>query len=127
MTLKNSRSIFYLFTAMVITSVVIGSYSKIKFVLLSDAEATTTEPVSTKKNVKSVYAEVDVEMELIQVGEQSWYVQGKAGMATENAGFVSNAGVTISDAGVVIFDALGTPSLANKLLKKFVRKQISLS
>jgi len=66
---------------------------------------------------KTGYPPVDVAMELKQVGDHSWYVEGVAGIATDNAGFISNAGVVITDEGVVIFDALGTPSLANKLLK----------
>ena len=41
-----------------------------------------------------------------------------AGIATDNAGFVSNAGVVVTDEGVLIFDALGSPSLANKLVGK---------
>ena len=117
MKLKNSRSVFYLFAAMVISSVVIGSYCKTKFLPVNDANA--AETTSTSK--KSEYADVDVEMELVKVGEHSYYVQGKSGIATDNAGFISNAGVIITDAGVVLFDALGTPSLANKLLQK-IRK-----
>ncbi len=118
MILKNSRSIFYLFTAMVISSVIIGSFCKTKFLPMSNANAAETTSASASISKKSEYADVDVEMELVKVGEHSYYVQGKAGIATDNAGFISNAGVIITDAGVVIFDALGTPSLANKLLKK---------
>ncbi len=118
MKLKNSRSVFYLFTAMIISSVVIGSYCKTKFVPVSDANAAASTTVSAIATEKSQYADVDVEMKLVKVGEHSWYVQGQAGIATDNAGFISNAGVIITDAGVVLFDALGTPSLANKLLQK---------
>jgi len=118
MKLKKSRSVFYLFAAMVISSVVIGSYCKTKFVPVSDANAAASTTVSTTATEKSQYADIDVEMKLVKVGEHSWYVQGQAGIATDNAGFISNAGVIITDAGVVLFDALGTPSLANKLLKK---------
>ncbi|MEB8434138.1 MBL fold metallo-hydrolase [Cocleimonas sp. KMM 6892] len=123
MKLKHSRSVFYLFTAMVISSVVIGSYCKTKFMPVSNANAATSSAASTTTSSttadnKSKYADVDVAMELVKVGEHSYYVQGKAGIATDNAGFISNAGVVITDAGVVLFDALGTPSLANKLLQK---------
>lgn len=114
MKLKNKRSVYLLFATMVISSVVIGSYCTTKFVPVSDAQAATSK-TSTEE---SKYAEVDVKMELVKVGDHSWYVQGQAGVATDNAGFISNAGVVITDAGVVVFDALGTPSLANKLLKK---------
>jgi len=64
------------------------------------------------------YAESNVDMQVQKVGKYTYYVQGQAGTATENEGFISNAGFIITDGGVVIFDALGTPSLANKLLKK---------
>ncbi|TNF96043.1 MAG: MBL fold metallo-hydrolase [Gammaproteobacteria bacterium] len=64
------------------------------------------------------YAPVDVEMNPVQVSEHAWYVQGVAGIATDNAGFVSNAGFVVTDGGVVVFDALGTPSLAWLLMKK---------
>lgn len=57
-----------------------------------------------------------VEMELIRVSEHCYYVKGAAGVASANEGFASNAGVVITDEGVVVFDALGTPSLAVKLL-----------
>ena len=58
------------------------------------------------------YAPVTVEMELRQVSQHAYYVQGAAGMATENEGFISNAGFIVTDAGVVVFDSLGSPSLA---------------
>ncbi len=79
MKLKNSRSVFTLFAAMVISSVVIGSYFTSKFIPLSDANAKTSVTEVSK------YAEVDIEMELVKVGEHSWYVQGQAGIATDNA------------------------------------------
>lgn len=111
MKLSNTRSVIYLFVAMVISSVVIGSFCKTKFVPVSSAVEAATTPVKASK-----YAPVDVEMVLKQVAEHTYYVQGNSGIATDNAGFISNAGVVITDAGVVIIDALGTPSLANKLL-----------
>ncbi len=92
----------------------------IAFILLNmftSRVAPITESVVTP-NGESVYAPVDVEMKLEKVGGHSWYVQGKAGIATDNAGFISNAGVIITDEGVVIFDGLGSPSLANKLVQK---------
>lgn len=61
------------------------------------------------------YAPTGVEMAVQQVGPHSYYVQGEAGIATDNEGFISNAGFVITPAGVVVFDALGTPSLAVKL------------
>ena len=64
------------------------------------------------------YAPATVDMELKRVSEHVWFVEGSPGIATENQGFISNAGVIVTGAGVVVFDALGTPSLADMLLKK---------
>jgi len=60
-------------------------------------------------------------MKLVQVSEHTWYVKGASGVATDNEGFISNAGVVITDNSVIVFDALGTPSLAQKLLEE-IRK-----
>ncbi len=92
----------------------------IAFILLNTFTtkvAPITESVVTP-NGESVYAPVDVEMDLNKIADHSYYVQGKAGIATDNAGFISNAGVIITDEGVVIFDSLGSPSLAYKLVQK---------
>lgn len=59
-----------------------------------------------------------VDMTLEQVSEHVYFVEGVAGVATDNAGFISNAGVIVTGAGVVVFDALGTPSLSQLLLEK---------
>jgi glyoxylase-like metal-dependent hydrolase (beta-lactamase superfamily II) len=64
------------------------------------------------------YAPASVEMTLRQVSEHVYFVEGVPGIATDNEGFISNAGVIVTGAGVVVFDALGTPSLADKLLQK---------
>lgn len=76
------------------------------------------QPAPQVVKSKTVYVRSDVEMALVKVSEHIYYVQGAAGMATDNEGFISNAGVVITDEGVVLFDALGTPSLANMLLSK---------
>ena len=55
------------------------------------------------------------------MSEHVYYVMGKAGIATDNEGFISNAGFVVTDEGVVVFDALGTPSLAAALLER-IRK-----
>ncbi|MEE9444714.1 MAG: MBL fold metallo-hydrolase [Cocleimonas sp.] len=90
-------------------------------VKLGSVEVVTSEDQSKSETnselINKKYPPVDVDMKLVKVGEHSWYVQGKAGIATDNAGFISNSGVVITDAGVVIFDALGSPSLANKLIQ----------
>ena len=60
----------------------------------------------------------NVDMQLTKVSEHVWYTQGKAGMASDNDGFISNAGVIVTGKGVVIFDALGSPALSAMLLDK---------
>ncbi len=64
------------------------------------------------------YATSSVTMEVKKVSEHVYYVAGIPGIATDNEGFISNAGFVITDDGVVVFDSLGTPSLANKLVQK---------
>lgn len=59
-----------------------------------------------------------VPMEVKKVSEHVYYVEGAAGIATDNEGFISNAGFVVTGDGVVVFDSLGTPSLANKLRTK---------
>jgi glyoxylase-like metal-dependent hydrolase (beta-lactamase superfamily II) len=59
-----------------------------------------------------------VDMQLKQVSAHVYFVEGIPGIATDNQGFISNAGVIITGAGVVIFDALGTPALSQLLLEK---------
>jgi len=93
-------------------------------VILISACDSTENKTPASQEIKPVtqqqpdYAPVDVDIELKQVSEHVYYVQGKAGIATDNAGFISNAIAIITDDGVVIFDALGTPSLANKFYQK---------
>ncbi len=83
---------------------------------ISQELATAQE--SGPRAVQHKYPPVGVEMKLEQVSEHVYYVQGAAGVATDNEGFISNAGFVVTDAGVVVFDALGSPSLAQALLKK---------
>ena len=59
-----------------------------------------------------------VDMTLKQVTEHVYFVEGVPGIATDNQGFISNAGVVVTGAGVVVFDALGTPALSQLLLEK---------
>lgn len=52
-----------------------------------------------------------------QVGPHSYYVLGLPGAASRaNEGFMSNAGFVVTRDGVVVFDSLGTPALAQKML-----------
>ena len=67
------------------------------------------------------YAPISVPMEIKKVSDHVYYVEGEAGIATDNQGFISNAGFVITGDGVVIFDALGTPSLAAHLVTE-IRK-----
>ena len=57
-----------------------------------------------------------VDMELKKVSEHVYYVEGKPGIATDNEGFISNAGVIITHKGIIVIDSLGSPSLAEKLV-----------
>lgn len=67
-------------------------------------------------------AETTVAMQARQVGAHSYYVQGQSGAASAgNQGFMSNAGFVVTSDGVVVFDALGTPPLAEKLIAE-IRK-----
>lgn len=67
------------------------------------------------------YPAVDVELKAVKVSKHTYFVQGKAGIATDNAGFISNAGFVVTNKGVVVIDSLGTPSLATKMLAE-IRK-----
>ncbi|MBT8118928.1 MAG: MBL fold metallo-hydrolase [Gammaproteobacteria bacterium] len=64
------------------------------------------------------YAPTSVDMEVKKVSEHVYYVEGVPGIATDNEGFISNAGFIVTEDGVVVFDSLGTPSLADKLVQK---------
>ena len=63
------------------------------------------------------YAESEVDMQLKQITQDIYYVEGIPGIATDNEGFISNAGFVVTGEGVIVFDALGTPSLAKNLVK----------
>lgn len=67
-------------------------------------------------------AEATVDMRAEQVGPHSWYVRGLPGAASRaNQGFMSNAGFVVTRDGVVVFDSLGTPALARKLIGEIRR------
>lgn len=70
------------------------------------------------------YPDVPVEMTLKRLSEHVFYVEGRPGAATENEGFISNAGVVVTDEGVVVFDALSSPPLAWKLVR-LIREKTS--
>jgi hypothetical protein len=72
--------------------------------------------------------EATVPMRAEKVGAHSWYVQGLPGAAARaNQGFMSNAGFVVTREGVVVFDTLGTPALAHKMvgeIRKLTRQPI---
>jgi glyoxylase-like metal-dependent hydrolase (beta-lactamase superfamily II) len=69
-----------------------------------------------------VYPPVSVRVEAVQLAAHSWYVPGLAGAASrENEGFMSNAGFVVTPEGVVVFDSLGSPSLAEAMLRAIRR------
>ena len=80
-----------------------------------------SQQLSAADNLSQImrqYPPAPVEMTLQQVSEHVYYVEGAAGTALDNEGFISNAGFVVTSAGVVVIDALGTPSLAAMLLKQ---------
>jgi len=81
----------------------------------------TTLSVAADSTQPGRYPPVGVSMNLTRVSEHVYFVQGEAGIATDNEGFVSNAGVVVTGSGIVVFDALGTPSLGKRLLEE-IRK-----
>ncbi len=63
-----------------------------------------------------------VPLRAVQVGTHSWYVLGQSGAATRaNQGFMSNAGFVVTADGVVVFDSLGTPALARRMIGEIRR------
>lgn len=65
------------------------------------------------------YPPVGVKVRAVKLGEHSYYVPGLAGAAsTRNEGFMSNAGFVVTPEGVVVFDTLGSPSLAQEMVKR---------
>jgi len=70
----------------------------------------------------SAYADklssVSVKVTPVKVGDHSYYVQGLPGAASsENQGYMSNAGFVVTNNGVIVFDSLGSPPLAQEMVK----------
>jgi glyoxylase-like metal-dependent hydrolase (beta-lactamase superfamily II) len=62
------------------------------------------------------------ELKAIQASKHVYYVQGWPGMATrENRAFNSNAAFVVTPDGVLVFDALGSPALAEQLKQAIAR------
>ncbi len=86
--------------------------------LLTQAVTAATGAEQQTKKPAEKYAPASVKMDVKKVSDHVYYVEGTAGIATDNEGFISNASFIVTGDGVVIFDALGTPSLAHKLVQK---------
>ncbi len=57
-----------------------------------------------------------------QVAPQTWMVQGESALGSAaNRNFISNAAFVITAEGVVVFDALGSPALAEALIAEIRR------
>ncbi|MHB8448108.1 MAG: MBL fold metallo-hydrolase [Rudaea sp.] len=64
----------------------------------------------------ATWAATRIDMPVYQVGPHSYYVEGRLEEANRaNEGFIANAGFVIGDDGVIVFDALGSPALADRL------------
>lgn len=81
--------------------------------------------------VQAVDTSVSVPMKTTRVGTHSYYIQGLSGAASnENQGFMSNAGFVVTRKGVVVFDTLGTPPLAQKMLgliRKITKQPVKIA
>ncbi|WP_240553925.1 hypothetical protein [Polynucleobacter campilacus] len=87
------------------------------FIFFGNAYGQNTKPVDT------------IQLKSIQVAPHTYFVQGFAEMGSStNQNFISNAGFVVTPAGIVVVDALGSPTLAQKLIaeiKKITPKKIS--
>jgi len=79
-------------------------------------------------SISTVYASDDLILKPIQVAPHTYFVKGLAEMGSDkNQNFISNAGFVITPKGVVVVDALGSPTLAKKLIaeiKKLTSQKI---
>lgn len=76
----------------------------------------TTSPYQLYASEK--YPDSQVEMTLKKLSEHVYFIQGKSGIATQYEGFISNAVAIITQDEIVVFDALGSPSLAQLMVQK---------
>lgn len=64
-------------------------------------------------------AATTVGMKPVPLSARSWFVQGVAALGSAaNQNFISNAGFVVTDDSVVVIDALGSPPLAEQLLRE---------
>jgi glyoxylase-like metal-dependent hydrolase (beta-lactamase superfamily II) len=65
------------------------------------------------------YPPVSVPVKAVKLAPHSYYIPGLAGAASAgNEGFMSNAGFVVTREGVVVIDSLGSPSLAEAMLRQ---------
>ena len=80
------------------------------FIFFSAAYGQTSMPADT------------IQLKPIQVAPHTYFVQGFPEMGSStNQNFISNAGFVVTPKGVVVVDALGSPTLAKKLIGEIAR------
>jgi glyoxylase-like metal-dependent hydrolase (beta-lactamase superfamily II) len=80
--------------------------------LLASAIAASAQPATAER----------AEMRPVQVAPRSYFVQGQTALGSSaNRNFISNAGFVVTGDSVVVIDALGSPALAEQLLRE-IRK-----
>ena len=77
------------------------------FIFFSSVYGQTSMPADT------------IQLKPIQVAPHTYFVQGFPEMGSSaNQNFISNAGFVVTPKGVVVVDALGSPTLAKKLIRE---------
>ena len=72
--------------------------------------------------VSTVATAQPASIQAVQLAQGVWFVQGNSALgSTGNRNFISNAGFFVTDDGVVVVDALGSPALAQELLREIHR------
>lgn len=72
--------------------------------------------------VSTVATAQPASIQAVQLAQGVWFVQGNSALgSTGNRNFISNAGFFVTDGGVVVVDALGSPALAQELLREIHR------
>lgn len=86
--------------------------------VVAEVKEVVKDLASIEAGVLTKYPSIDIEMEAKKLADHTYQIQGKAGIATDNGGFISNAGFVVTGDGVVVVDTLGSPSLAVEMLKR---------
>ena len=72
--------------------------------------------------VSTVATAQPASIQAVQLAQGVWFVQGNSALgSTGNRNFISNAGFFVTGEGVVVVDALGSPALAQELLREIHR------